>query len=178
MTPRWHSGKESVCQCRRCKRHGFSPWVGMIPGEGNGNPLWYSFLGKPMDRGVCWATVHGVSKSWTQLNDWAHTHTHWNLIGIVALIWPKENLLFIWLMQKKKSVSLAIARYKYATCPHLSPWLYKPRGSWTLSINLQLKMSALLSYFQDIIEICPILFISMTITPTRVTVSLSPRPLQ
>ena len=106
-----------------------------------------------------------------------HTHTHWNLIGIVALIWPKENLLFIWLMQKKK-VSLAIARYKYATCPHLSPWLYKLRGSWTLSINLQLKMSALLSYFQDIIEICPILSISMTITPTRVTVSLSPRPLQ
>ena len=29
--PRWHSGKESACQCRRCKRHEFDPWVGKIP---------------------------------------------------------------------------------------------------------------------------------------------------
>ena len=29
--PRWHSGKESTCQCRRCKRHGFNPWVRKMP---------------------------------------------------------------------------------------------------------------------------------------------------
>ena len=29
---------------------------------GNGNPLWYSWLGDPMDRGSWWATVHGVIK--------------------------------------------------------------------------------------------------------------------
>ena len=29
--PRWLSGKESTCQCRRCRRHGFSLWVGKIP---------------------------------------------------------------------------------------------------------------------------------------------------
>ena len=29
--PRWHSGRESACQCRRCKRCGFDPWVGKIP---------------------------------------------------------------------------------------------------------------------------------------------------
>ena len=29
--PRWLSGKESACQCRRCRRHGFDPWVGKIP---------------------------------------------------------------------------------------------------------------------------------------------------
>ena len=29
--PRWCSGKESTCQCRRCKRHRFDPWVGKIP---------------------------------------------------------------------------------------------------------------------------------------------------
>ena len=33
--PSWLNGKES-CQCRR---HGFDPWVGKIPGEGNGNPF-------------------------------------------------------------------------------------------------------------------------------------------
>ena len=32
-------------------------------GEGNGNPLQYSCLGNPMDRGAWWATVHGVSES-------------------------------------------------------------------------------------------------------------------
>ena len=38
-------------------------------GEGNGNPLQYSLLGNPMDRGTWWATVHGVSKSQTSLSE-------------------------------------------------------------------------------------------------------------
>ena len=36
---------------------------GRFPGGGNGNPLQYSCLGYPMDRGAWWATVHGVAKS-------------------------------------------------------------------------------------------------------------------
>ena len=36
-------------------------------GEGNGNPLQYSCLENPMDRGAWWATVHEVAKSWTRL---------------------------------------------------------------------------------------------------------------
>ena len=44
-------------------------------GEGHGNPLQYSRLENPMDRGACWATVHGVTKSWTQLKRLS-THTH------------------------------------------------------------------------------------------------------
>ena len=39
------------------------------PGEGNGNSLQYSCLENPMDRGAWQATVHGVTKSWTQLRD-------------------------------------------------------------------------------------------------------------
>ena len=38
------------------------------PGEGNGNPLQYSCLENPMDRGAWRAMVHGVTKSQTQLN--------------------------------------------------------------------------------------------------------------
>ena len=38
-------------------------------GEGNGNPLQYSCLENPMDRGACEAAVHGVAKSWTRLSD-------------------------------------------------------------------------------------------------------------
>ena len=41
----------------------------ILPGEGNGNPLQYSCLWNPMDRGAWWATIHGVPKSWTRLND-------------------------------------------------------------------------------------------------------------
>ena len=40
---------------------------GRYPGGGHGNPLQYSYLENPMDRGVWWAIVHRVSKSWTQL---------------------------------------------------------------------------------------------------------------
>ena len=36
---------------------------GRSPGEGNGNPLQYSCLENPMDRGGWWATVHGVARS-------------------------------------------------------------------------------------------------------------------
>ena len=43
--------------------------LGRSPGEGNGNPLQYSCLENPMDRGAWWDTVHGVAKSWTRLSD-------------------------------------------------------------------------------------------------------------
>ena len=43
------------------------------PGEGNGNPLQYSCLENPIDRGAWRATVHGVPKSWTRLSDFIHT---------------------------------------------------------------------------------------------------------
>ena len=49
------------------------PWSGRSPGKGNGNPLQYSCLGNPMDRGAWQATVHGVTKSRTPLSDWTTT---------------------------------------------------------------------------------------------------------
>ena len=42
---------------------GLSPGSGRFPGEGNDNPLEYSCLGSPMDRGAWRATVHRVAKS-------------------------------------------------------------------------------------------------------------------
>ena len=48
---------------------GLIPGWERSPGEGNGNPLQYSCLGNPMDRGAWWAIVHGVIKSRTQLSD-------------------------------------------------------------------------------------------------------------
>ena len=45
---------------------GSVPGLGRSPGEENGNPLQYSCLGNPMDRGALWAIVRGVTKSQTQ----------------------------------------------------------------------------------------------------------------
>ena len=44
---------------------GSIPGWGRSPGEGHGNPLWYSCPENPMDRGAWRATVHGVTKSQT-----------------------------------------------------------------------------------------------------------------
>ena len=41
---------------------GSIPALGRSPGEGNGNPLQYSSLGNPMDRGAYWTTVHRITK--------------------------------------------------------------------------------------------------------------------
>ena len=61
---RWLSGKESACRCRNA---GSIPGSGRSPEEGNGNPLQYSCLENPMDRGAWWVTVHGVRVR----HDWA-----------------------------------------------------------------------------------------------------------
>ena len=52
---------------------GSIPGLGRPPGEGNDNPLQYSCLENPMDGGAWWATVHGVAKSRTRLNDFTFT---------------------------------------------------------------------------------------------------------
>ena len=44
---------------------GSVPGWGRPPGVGNGNPLQYPCLENSMDRVTWWATVHGVTKSWT-----------------------------------------------------------------------------------------------------------------
>ena len=62
----WLRGKKFDCQCGRC---GFDPWVGKIPWRRNDNPLQYSCLGNPMDRGVWRASVNGVEKSQIRLSN-------------------------------------------------------------------------------------------------------------
>ena len=46
---------------------GSVPGLGRFPGGGHDNPLQYSCLENPMDRGAWWATVHRVAQSWTRL---------------------------------------------------------------------------------------------------------------
>ena len=58
-------GKESACNAGD---RGSIPVLGRSPGGAHGNPLQYSCLENPMNRGAWWATVHGVAKSWTRLS--------------------------------------------------------------------------------------------------------------
>ena len=60
--PYGSDGKESACNAGHL---GLIPGLGRSPGEGNANPLQYSYLENPMDGGAWQATVHGVTKSRT-----------------------------------------------------------------------------------------------------------------
>ena len=64
--PGGSDGKASACNAGD---PGSIPGPGKSPGEGNGNPLQYSCLENPVDRGAWQATVHGVAKGWTQLSN-------------------------------------------------------------------------------------------------------------
>jgi len=76
------NGKECTCRCRRHGRHGFDPWVVKIPWRRVWQPTPVFLPGKSLDRGAWWATVHGVRKSWAQLN----THLPAQLIYNVVLV--------------------------------------------------------------------------------------------
>ena len=55
---------------------GLIPGLGRSPGVGNGNPVQYSCLENPMDRGTWQTIVHGAAKSGTRLSE----HTRWQRI--------------------------------------------------------------------------------------------------
>ena len=61
---------------------GLIPGSGRSPGEGNGNPLQYSCLENPIDRGAWQATAHGIAVRY----DWAHTHGETDKLKPVQVI--------------------------------------------------------------------------------------------
>ena len=67
------SGSEGKASAYDAGDPGSIPGSGRYSGEGNGNPLQYSCLENPMDRGAWWAAVHGVAKSQTRLSDFTFT---------------------------------------------------------------------------------------------------------
>ena len=80
------SGNKPSYQCRRHKSCAFDPWVGKIPWRrGHGNPLHYFCLENPMDREAWWATVHGVTQSWTHWLKWLSTYIFTNVYVCVYI---------------------------------------------------------------------------------------------
>ena len=76
---------------------GSIPWSGRSTGGGNGNPVQYSCLENPMDRGAWQATVHGVVKSQMQLS--THMHTHSNVLSMTI------TLSTVFFFRKKEKVT-------------------------------------------------------------------------
>ena len=64
--PGGSDGEESACSAGD---PGSIPGLGRSPGKGYGNPLQYSYLENPTDRGAWWAKVHGLAESPTRLSD-------------------------------------------------------------------------------------------------------------
>ena len=77
------SSKELPATHRDLRDVGLIPESGKSPRGGHGNPLQYSCLENPMNRGVWRAAVHGVTKSWAQLKRLSrHTHTPFQTVCV------------------------------------------------------------------------------------------------
>ena len=112
---------------------GLIPGSGRSPGEGNGNPLQYSCLENPMDRGAWWAIVHRVTKSRTRLSDFTFTLFR-NYFGTSYYFASSNSSLTsyfshspCWLTSNPPNVLVCA---KLLQCPTLcDPMLCKPPGS-------------------------------------------------
>ena len=70
---------------------GLIPGLGRSPGRGHGNPLQYSCLENPMDRGAWRAIVQGIAKRWTK---GLSTHAHWSPGTKLWVLHPPLSLQF------------------------------------------------------------------------------------
>ena len=86
---------------------GLIPGLGKSPGEGNSNPVQYSCLGNPIDRGAWWSSAHGVAKRLTQLSNEhfhflhiylqidldIHTYTYTQYDYLSSPTWPNMTII-------------------------------------------------------------------------------------
>ena len=107
--------KNSLAKAGDSSDAGSIPGYGKSPEERNGNPLQYSCLGNPLDRGAWRATIHGVAKSQTQLSD-SHTHT-----------WPRGELLFPALVSRPQAYGESFSAFPVSCLLHQRP---PPEGPW------------------------------------------------
>ena len=88
LFPGGSDGKESACNAGD---GGLIPGLGRSPGECNGNPLQYSCLETPMDRGAWWAAVPGVAQSWTRLTRLSSSSNSY--LCISDKVWLKTGVI-------------------------------------------------------------------------------------
>ena len=111
--------KESACNIGEAGNVGLIPGLGRSPGGGYGNPLQYSHLENPMDRGAWWATVHRVAKSQTRLKRQS-TQKRDESDRVRKKNWDKAHHLFC-----QNGISLCYLRSGVRAQPRVfmpSPW--------------------------------------------------------
>ena len=104
---------------------GSIPGSGRSPGEGNGNLLQYFCRGNLIDRAACQAIVHGVTKSQTQLRDWACMRTHLKCIWFLF-----DNYISI----KEKEMATHSSILAWKNLKDGEPWqatVHEVTKSWT-----------------------------------------------
>ena len=87
-------------------RTNWIPGLGRSPGGGHGNPLQYSCLENPMDRGAWRATVHGVAKSQIWLSNW-HIHSYPNFVILLDDNLCRQlisDLMMPWILLSRKTL--------------------------------------------------------------------------
>ena len=89
------------------------PGLGRSPGEWNGNPLQYSCLENPMDRGAWRATIHGAAKGWARLSNY-HSHTQESMGCCVVLSCSvASDSATPWVVARQVPLSMEILQAKY-----------------------------------------------------------------
>ena len=102
---------------------GLIPGSGRSPGEGNGNPLQYSCLENPMDRGAWQATVHGVSRvghNWVTELNWSMIRTlGWLYVAAKSSSTITENQQKALKLKNKETVLYIMLRNNEMQMPEL-----------------------------------------------------------
>ena len=105
LLPRWLSGKESACQCRR---HTFDPWVGKIPWRRPWQPTPVFLPGESHGQRSLAGTVHGVAKSQTCLS----THA----LGFHTQFLKYVHAVFIEVEHKRTPGVFGVSGIKWCIC--------------------------------------------------------------
>ena len=105
-------GSEDKVSACNAGNPGLIPGLGRSSGEENGNPLQYSCLENPMDRGTWWATAHGVAKSRARLSDFTHSLTH----TIHSVVLKDKVLLKNYYAKTKQNTLSTPASQLYPPC--------------------------------------------------------------
>ena len=96
--PLWFSGKESACNIEVTGDPGWIPVSGNSPGRGHGNPLQYSCLENPMDRGAWWAIVQRAGHEGSHL-PCTHANRHFllrpNLLSVTLFYLPQCQVICV-----------------------------------------------------------------------------------
>ena len=84
---------------------GSIPGLGRSPGEGNNNPLQYSYLENSMDRGAWWAIVHRAAES--DMNEWLTQSLvkHFKIVTFPSPCWNHEGI-FVWSLHWEPGLAL------------------------------------------------------------------------